>query len=145
MLQVTWKAAKGGFFDRPKVKKSVDRTAIKVLSRFGAFVRQTAKNSIRTREGSSPVGKPPHGHVGTFKRLIFFAYDFGRKSVVIGPTLVSTTSVVPSLLEFGGKITFRDSLGTVLTYTYRPRPTMGPAFKKELSKLDSLWANSVKR
>lgn len=35
------------FFDRPAVTGAVDRAAVRVLSRFGAFVRQTARRSIR--------------------------------------------------------------------------------------------------
>jgi hypothetical protein len=39
--------AKAMFFDRKKVQRSADRATVRVLSRFGAYVRQTARRSIR--------------------------------------------------------------------------------------------------
>jgi len=63
------------FFDRPRVVAAVDRTKRKALSRGGAFVRQSAKTSIRKRKGSAPPGKPPRSHEGSLRRLILFGYD----------------------------------------------------------------------
>lgn len=48
------------FFDRPKVRRAVDKAKRQVLSRGGAFIRTTAKRSIRKRKGTAPPGKPPH-------------------------------------------------------------------------------------
>ena len=73
------------FFDRPKVQRAVDKAKRAVLSRAGAFVRQTAKQSIRKRKGVAPSGKPPHSHTGLLRRFIFFGYDCGSDSVVVGP------------------------------------------------------------
>jgi len=56
MIDMTFQAAKQGFFSREKVKRSVDAGTRKVLSKFGAFVRQRAKTSIRKRKGTSPPG-----------------------------------------------------------------------------------------
>ena len=38
------------FFDSKKVRRSVDRATRRVLSRFGSFVRRTARSSIRKRK-----------------------------------------------------------------------------------------------
>ena len=61
---VTLKASvKRWFFDKPGVMNRVDRGKMRVLSRFGAFVRKTAIWSIRTRKKSSQPGKPPSSHM----------------------------------------------------------------------------------
>lgn len=139
MFGMTIQAAKSGFFDRALVQRSVDRASRKVLSRFGAFVRQRAKSSIRRRRGTSQPGRPPHSHAGLLRRFIFFSYDSGRRSVVIGPTLLRASSAAPRLLEHGGSIRRKRR-----QLRYRPRPFMGPAFEREKSQLPKLWRDSVK-
>jgi ribosomal 50S subunit-associated protein YjgA (DUF615 family) len=77
---------KSSFFDRKIVIDAMDRAARNVLSKFGAFVRQRAKSSIRQRKRASDPGKPPSSHTGVLKDFIFFGYEADRQSVVIGPT-----------------------------------------------------------
>lgn len=100
------------FFDAPKILASVDEVAVKVLSRFGAFVRRTAKSSIRKSKKSSDPGSPPRSHTGFLKDFIFFAYDPETCGVVIGPEkgnqvsfttdMRPITGTVPHSLEYGG-------------------------------------------
>ncbi|MCZ2341691.1 MAG: hypothetical protein LC104_07830 [Bacteroidales bacterium] len=115
----------------------------KVLSKFGAYVRQRAKTSIRKRKGISPPGSPPYSHVGLLKKFLFFAYDAERQSVVIGPTRIREASEAPKLLEHGGDTTLETKRGRQ-RIRYRPRPFMGPAFLAEQAKLPALWHNSVR-
>ena len=143
MLGFDLKTAKGMFFDRAAVLAKVDGATRRVLSKFGAFVRQRAKSSIRKRRAISEPGQPPSSHVGLLKRLIFFAFDPNRKSVVIGPTLLRPGSKAPKLLEHGGDTTFDTAKGKQPA-RYRPRPFMGPAFAAEEPRLPDLWKNSVK-
>lgn len=132
-----------GFFDRKAVLDAVDKAERRVLSKFGAFVRATARKSIKEKKGSAPPGRPPHAHT-TYtpkpgkrkqtrkKRLVFrdsilFAFSpTPQPSVVIGPFLFNkrTTPTVPELLEYGGR---HPETGD----HYRPHPFMGPAFEKE--------------
>ena len=142
-------ATKNIFFDRKAVTGAVDRATRKVLSRFGAFVRTTARHSIRKRKAVSQPGHPPSSHVGTLKRLIFFGYDPAKKSVVIGPTPLGGEAVVPELLEqdhtAGTTRRVRGKRhGKAVVMTYRARPFMGPAMEQEKPKLPALWAGSVK-
>jgi len=139
------------FFDRKAVLSATDRAARKVLSRFGAFVRTTARHSIRKRKAISQPGSPPSSHVGLLRKLIYFGYDAGRKSVVIGPAPLHRTAEAPPLLEYGGRALRKDlpgrqagRKGKNVVATYRPRPYMGPAFEKERPKLPALWAGSVR-
>lgn len=140
---MTFQTAKKGFFDRADVQKRVDKATRKVLSRFGAYVRQRAKTSIRKRKGTSPPGSPPYSHVGLLKKFLFFAYDAQRQSVVIGPTLIREQSEGPKLLEHGGETVIATKKGRKQA-RYRPRPFMGPAFLAEQAKLPALWQNSVR-
>jgi len=131
------------FFDSPKVINAMDKATRKVLSRFGAFVRRTAKGSIRKRKKSSAPGMPPSSHTGLLKRFIFFGYDLSRKSVVIGPERLNAKNTdAPHTLEYGGTTTLagRDSKRRI---HIQQRPYMGPAFEKEKPKLPSMWKNSI--
>lgn len=143
MIGMTIKAAKGGFFDRKKVINATDKATRRVLSKFGAYVRQRARSSIRTRRRISRPGEPPSSHTGILKRFIFFAFDAGRKSVVIGPAKTNQQSDAPEVLEYGGDVV-RNIDGDAVEMTYRPRPYMGPAFEAEKPQLPSLWKNSVR-
>jgi hypothetical protein len=133
------------FFDSSKVLRAVDTATRKVFSRFGAFVRRTAKGSIRKRKASSAPGQPPSSHTGLLKRFIFFSYDPNRKSVVIGPMRLTENhrGDAPSALEYGGTVML-DRGKDNTKVTVRPRPYMGPAFEKEKATLPALWRDSVK-
>lgn len=131
---------KQAFFDREKVLKSLDRATKKALSKFGAFVRQRSRTSIRSRKKVSMIGEPPSSHTGTLKKLIFFAYEADKKTVVIGPTPFGKGQA-PSLLESGGVAV--SSRGKRLNY--RPRPFMKPAFDTELAaKPAEFWKDEMK-
>ncbi len=52
-IRLDFKTVKTMFFDRAKIKNKVDVRTRKVLSKFGAYVRQTARKSIRKRKRSS--------------------------------------------------------------------------------------------
>lgn len=132
------------FFDRQAVLAKVDAATLRVLSKFGAFVRRTARSSIRSRKTPSAPGSPPSSHTGLLKRLIFFGYDPASRSVVIGPAPLRSTVEAPPLLEYGGTARRKGRSGKQVTATYRPRPFMGPAFQQELKNLPPLWRDSIK-
>jgi hypothetical protein len=116
---------KQAFFDPSKVIAGMDRATARALSRFGAFVRQRAKSSIRYRKDPAPPGSPPSAHktasrlktnrkTGATKRqassplrdLIFFAYDREKKEVIVGPAIFPSAKRkgVPERLEKGGSV-----------------------------------------
>ncbi len=129
------------FFDRAKIKKKVDARTRKVLSKFGAFVRQTSRKSIRKRKGASKPGRPPFSHTGVLKRFLFFGYDSDRRSVVIGPVIApGKAGKAPATLEHGGKV----SLPFGNQAEIAPRPFMQPAFESELKNVPKLWADSIR-
>lgn len=133
------------FLDRKKVVAKVDAATRRVLGRFGAYVRRTARSSIRKRKRPSRPGQPPSSHTGLLKRFIWFAYEPREKSVVIGPARLSRKGrgEAPSLLEYGGSTRVSQD-GETKRARYRPRPFMGPAFEKEQPKLPSMWKGSIK-
>lgn len=140
------------FFDRPKVRRAVDRAKRRALSKAGAFVRQRARTSMRRRRGSAPPGQPPHAHEGSLRRLLFFAYDPSADSVVVGPVKLNKPGEAPSVLEFGGRATIerrrtRKSGRRVVErrrVRVEARPYMGPALRKELPNIPKPWASSVR-
>jgi hypothetical protein len=136
------RAAKLGFFDRPAVLGAVSQAALRVLSRFGAFVRTRARTSIRPRKAASRPGQPPSSHEGSLRRLILFAYDRARRSVVVGPAAFRR-GAAPALLEYGG--TAPAPPGRRRPAIYRARPYMAPALAAELPRLPALWRNSVRK
>lgn len=129
------------FFDSAKVTSAVDKGTRKVLSKFGAFVRRTAKGSIRKRKQSAHAGQPPSSHTGLLKRFIFFGYEPQKRSVVIGPARLTENNRgdAPSVLEYGGRTTVDKKRVKISA-----RPFMGPAFEKEKQILPALWKDSVK-
>jgi len=136
------------FFDTKTVRSKTDKATRRVLSKFGAFVRQTAKRSIRKRKRSSQPGKPPSSHIGLLKKFIYFGFDVVRRSVVIGPVRLTRKGrgEAPSVLEYGGTVTMRSRrrAGKKRRAHIRPRPFMGPAMEKEKQQLPALWRDSVK-
>jgi hypothetical protein len=140
--------AKGLFFDSAKIVRSVDAATRRVLSKFGAFVRTSARSSIRKRKRSAAEGQPPSSHTGLLKKFIFFGYDPERRSVVIGPARLGKPGEAPRALELGGPSMMPVRHGvkvTLVPVEIKPHPYMGPALKRELPKLPAMWANSVKR
>jgi len=153
------------FFDRPSVINAIDRAKRRQLSKAGAFVRTTARRSIKPagkratnkrNKGNlrgrkdptiSQPGQPPRLHTKSARnlRLILFAWEPLRKSVVIGPLLFKSTDGVriPEVLEHGGK-SYVTTRGRKKPIRIRKRPFMAPALAKEAPKFPNLFANSVR-
>lgn len=123
-MQVSIGKAKTLFFDRP-VMRAVDKKKQKVLSKYGAFVRRTARASIRSRKGRTPRGRPPANRTGLLKKFIFFVRDPVADSVLIGPAKLNTTD--PPGVEW-------------LETNF---PFMGPAHEQNLPKLPGMWEDSL--
>ena len=134
------------FFDRQAVTDAIDKTTRRLFSRFGAFVRRTARQSIRTGGKSNKVslpGQPPRSHTGLLKRNIFFSYEPAERNVVIGPVALNAVKAgdpVPQVLEHGGASINRKGRRIII----EPRPYMQPAFEKELESLPPMWRDSIK-
>jgi hypothetical protein len=136
-------SAKRGFFDRKRVLDATDRATRRVLSRFGAFVRQRDRTSQRRDKKVSDPGSPPSAHVGFVRDFTFFAYDDASRSVVIGPAKLNRPGAVLPLLEEGGEATIKRH-GKDARAFYRPRPHTKPAFDIELAKMPPDWRDSIK-
>ena len=158
-FKLSFDAFKQSFFDRSKIETAVQRMWKRQLSRFGAFVRQRAKTSLRYRKKPSAPGQPPAAHrtgrrkhvnkktgaikirpVSLLREFIFFGYEQDSNTVVIGPALLRGTKrqgnqTVPELLEYGGNAGGK---------RYEPRPFMRPADIKERPKFLESLKNSVK-
>ncbi len=122
------------FFDSSKVKAAVDKATRANLSKGGAFIRRRARQSMRSTtsqeqqqkdiaEGkrkrlrktkASPQGTPPRAvRPGQkIKKFLFFKWDPGTRSVVIGPERLARGSNprAPRLHEKGGRARRRNPL-----------------------------------
>jgi len=136
------------FFKPSIVQRKKDRATKRVMTRFGAFVRVSARSSIRKRKKSAAPGKPPSSHVGSLRRLILFGYDASRRSVVVGPLpFTALTKDQPRTLEQGGGsqvVTFRNRKKERKRVFVKARPFMGPALQRELPQLPRLWRDAVR-
>jgi hypothetical protein len=134
------KAIQKVFFDRPKVIAAIGRQAARVLARTGGFAKKVMSRGMRRRQSISAVGTYPSAHGGKgaslLRDLIFFGYDSDKKTVAIGPvlltpdsTILTGTKKVPRLVNEGGRITRRVSKkgggSQVVAQNYRPRPFVG--------------------
>jgi len=130
------------FADSKAVLSAADRASRKVLGKFGAYVRRTAKQSIRKRKRPALPGSPPSSHTGLLKRHIYFFADAQSRNVVIGPIRLSgraSGGEAPHALEEGGMV----SIAGKRKVRIQPRPFMGPAMEKEKPQLPQLWRNSI--
>ncbi len=158
MIDMKLDTVKEMFFDREKVEKAVGAGSKRALSRVGAFTRQRAitlilrhvvrkgfgvKSKTSNRDGISPVGQPPFSHEGSFVKNIFFGWDAGTESMVVGPIRLNKKGDAPRVLDKGGAITQADSRGRVRAMFYRPRPVMMPAFDLEKDKVPAAFENSI--
>jgi hypothetical protein len=94
------------FFDRVEIESKTEAAAVKIQSRFGAYVRRRAQTSMRRRKsGHSAPGSPPFARSGEMRKLLFFGYDPSTKSTVIGPAgFGKKPGEVPGVHEFGGTL-----------------------------------------
>lgn len=118
------------FFDRPKVLAVLGRQKTAVLSRGGAMIRGEAQKSLKYEDAPSAPGTPPHAHrtikitkkdkktgqarvtksgairkyaVSPLREFLFFEFDFGTESMVVGPKrLRGKIGDAPRALEHGG-------------------------------------------
>ena len=138
------------FFDKPKVLRAVDRATRQALTKVGAFVRRTARSSIRKRKRTSEPGKPPTSRTGLLKKFLFFAYDSQRQSVAIGPAELTgaKSKGVPEILEHGGSTTIvRRRKGKLVRKRVKiaARPFMVPALHANLEHIPKQWRGRVRR
>lgn len=134
------------------VRRAIDRTKPRAMRRIGAFIRRSARSSIRRRKKASKVGRPPSSHQGSLKKGIAFNYDPIKEELVVGPSISSGKKAkgVPRLVEEGGQITRimrrRDGGTETVVIRYHARPYMAPALAKEIAnpRLMRAWKDSVR-
>ena len=135
------------FFDRKKVLDAVEKTELRVLRLMGFRVRQSARKSLRVKpvlaksgkKNVSKPGQPPIAHEKGGLRRIYYFYDRGQGSMIVGPVkFKGDRPTAPALHEFGGvRMTPRGMA------RYPKRPFMRPALEKHIPDLPALWANAL--
>jgi len=174
------------FFDRPLVIAAVGKARADNFRRCGGYLKKVGKNSMRytsdptkrsmpgappfarrsigfNREYKSKDGTVKSRPTSPLKELIEYSYDFGTKTVVIGPMIFRNSASnyrVPEVLEKGGRVsTFipsrvaaelagkkhTGSTGKLTKVTIEPRPTMQLALKKSNKFIAAVWKASINR
>lgn len=129
-------------FNVQKILRAQRQQEVRRLRRAGAFVRQTAQQSLTTSKGpSTPAGRPPRSHTRTLKRSIKFAVDAGARRVLIGPEALGTAAGAQALqaIEFGGWSHTVRRNRRQKRIKLQPHPFMGPALVKETPNLPAIW------
>lgn len=157
------------------VVKAADRTAFRVMRRFGAYVMTVARRSMRPasrvklnelpederkkiqakkKRGEkvhlqfkpSEEGEPPRYIEKTLRKLLLFAYQPKTRGVVVGPERFRTKARdVPRILEEGGVSKYTWGPKKGQRKTIKARPYMGPALKQNLPKLPAMWRDAIKK
>lgn len=144
------------FFDRQLVIDAIGRVRAAALAKMGAFVRRSAKSSIRKRKRISDPGSPPSSHTDLLKQFIFFGYDTTAASVVIGPEKLNQQTdyspdrgTIPAALELGGTVVVRTrnrrrdrNLVVKRVVKIKARPYMRPALEANMSKFPQLFGDA---
>lgn len=155
---MNFESVKKTFFTNAAIKEKIDPAMRKVFSKFGAFVRQRAKTSIRKapkqkknakpgqkeKRRTSLPGKPPLSHTGLLKKMIYFGYDDVQKVVVIGPVQAGSNTGAPETLEEGGTAVIRVRGEKPKTVKVEPRPYMQPAFQGAFNDLQKDLKDFIK-
>ena len=151
---------KDWFFDSSAVIRRMDATERRALSRIGAFIRRTARSSLRRRKKVSKPGQAlsirSKDKFATLKNILF-AYDRNQHSVIVGPVRLNRNrpsriirGTIPNVLELGGVEGIREKqlksgrwvttgadeprpgqAKRVRRVVYKARPFMNPALQKE--------------
>lgn len=121
-------------FDSAAVVNAVRNGNLKALRQAGAYVRKSARNSVKKSKHSSIAGTPPHTRRGLLKRSLLFGVEPRRMAVVIGPAF-KFVGISMTAHEFGGMYRHRK---------YPKRPLMGPTLIKTAPQISKLWTDSVK-
>ena len=144
---------RGFILDRRSIERSIQAGAKTALNKSGAYIRRSAKASIKRRKrGISEPGQPPISHTGAIKRILY-AYDPRTRTVVVGPLPFGLRGA--GVLEYGGVTRVKQPVPTsgggyrirIIKMLIRARPFMRPALSREAAsgKLASAWKNVMKR
>ena len=129
------------------LKRQAENKATRALFRTAAYVRTTAKRSLRASSGNrtSPIGAgAPFSHTRRLKNAIGFS-KLTSTRFIIGPgyavgnensknpivAAAARRPTIPSIIEFGG--IERDKI-TGKSHRYAPRPYMRTALAKTINR-----------
>lgn len=146
--------AKSFVGEQKRLFAAVERGRRRGLMRGGAYVRLTARRSIKPggkRNAISQPGEPVRWHVKPgLRNNILFAYDPRNGTVPVGPIQFRNSDVLEKL-EHGGVIEVRQRVrrsGRVVIEKHvvhiRPRPTMRLALAASQGKLAEFFKDVVK-
>lgn len=93
-------------FHRRSVERRTNATAVSSLHQAAAYLRTTARRSIRQSKKAALPGQPPHTRSGQIRRAILFAVDKQNLTAWVGPS-ATLISDIAKYHEFGGVQTIK--------------------------------------
>ena len=144
---------KFGAFVRRDARKSIKKARMKRLDEMTTPERQRyhiARAYYKEEGGPRPrrplkasmPRRPPRSIQGLLKKLIYFHYEPRQQNVVIGPEAAAKKAA--RVIEEGGVVTITVGPNRGQQKTMEERPYMGPAFRKNLPNLPSMWHDSIR-
>lgn len=139
------------FFNQQAVKQRSDKNSIGALYKASAYLRTTARRSIRKSAQPAQPGQPPHTRLGQLKTSIVFAVDEKNLTALVGPA-ASLISDISKYHEFGGTQTSKSkrrtyrigAVGPIAAMDAAPRfaPLKTARQVQRATKLDrQLWSD----
>lgn len=141
--------SKWGAYSRRKVRRTLRKARQKTLAEMTSQERQRyrIRQEYAKRQGlpkpkrplaPSKPGEPPRMRVGLIKKLMFFAYDPGNRSVVVGPAIIDNPTGAPETLEYGGFVETPNG-----RFRIEARPYMNPVFDEMVPQLPRFLAGEA--
>lgn len=141
---------KSMFLDKALIEGKIDRATFVVMNRIGAYIKRTARNSIRkpNKRKTYTPGLPPRNRTGKLKYRIFYHWDPIKRSVIVGPEYMPRmpkNPTIPEVLEYGGvKRGYSKRNKKPYLAVYPAYPYMRPAAARELPKLPRMWRDIIR-
>lgn len=137
-------------FTPAPVVNAVDRSAERVLGKFGLFIRRDVRKRLKKRKkgGISSPGESPATH-GEQLKMVLYDVNKRTRSVIIGPIkLRGKMGLATKALEEGGEIQWKgEQKGkpVLARATIEARPYMLPTFEARKNELPEMWRNAIKK
>lgn len=88
-------------FNAAAITGPIRRGRVAAFKKAGAYIRRSARQSIKKSRKNSAPGEPPKAKSRKLKATITYAAD--TEGVVIGPERVAPANSTPAVLEYGGR------------------------------------------
>lgn len=125
-------------------KKTIDQLSPEVRKRYHVAVAMAKKQGkpkpkLPRLSYSAAPGEPPVSQTGLLRDHVYYSFDQGTRSVVIGPARLNSKTANLRSLEEGGPTV--NQFGK--TVTLKPHPFMRPALSNRQAAVNNCFRNAL--